>query len=148
MLRFTTHKLIGFVSKVRLHHREEVLKDCEPRSVTWGPSVVYEPHAFTWPSRCLCLMATFFSGLLRTGPAGLCVNPALYRGLSLVHLRDERMLWHRVAIVEQQQHNIQGSVTTPHFHKCQGEPMKKAKNSQGFGKAMIIENQDAKVNNE
>jgi len=31
-------------------------------------------------------------------------------------------------------------VTTPHFHKCQGEPMKKAKNSQGFGKAMIIEN--------
>ena len=34
----------------------------------------------------------------------------------------------------------QNSVTTPHFHKCQGEPMKKAKNSQGFGKAMIIEN--------
>ena len=33
-----------------------------------------------------------------------------------------------------------GSVTTPHFHKCQGEQMKKAKNSQGFGKAMIIEN--------
>ena len=32
------------------------------------------------------------------------------------------------------------SVTTPHFHKCQGEPMKKAKNSQGLGKAMIIEN--------
>ena len=36
--------------------------------------------------------------------------------------------------------NVRSSVTTPHFHKCQGEPMKKAKNSQGFGKAMIIEN--------
>ena len=31
-------------------------------------------------------------------------------------------------------------VTTPHFQKCQGEPMKKAKNSQDLGKAMIIEN--------
>ena len=39
---------------------------------------------------------------------------------------------------------IESSVTTPHFHKCQAEPMKKAKNSQGFGKAMIIENLYAK----
>ena len=41
---------------------------------------------------------------------------------------------------------LAGSVTTPHFHKCQGEPMKNAKNSQGFGKAMIIENLYAKKN--
>ena len=39
---------------------------------------------------------------------------------------------------------VRVSVTTPHCHKCQGEPMKKAKNSQGFRKAMMIENLYAK----
>ena len=53
-----------------------------------------------------------------------------------------------LSLWENVHHFIMTSVTTPHFHKCQGEPLKKAKNSQGLGKAIITENLYAKVNNE